>query len=49
MIHRRGIVGPSGFNPPLLKQRQLLPEEQVLGCQRAARPDASGEKAAEIE
>jgi hypothetical protein len=45
----RGIGGPSWFNLPLLKQRQLLPEEQILGCKDAARPDPDREKAAEIE
>ena len=45
----RGIVGPPWFDLPLLKQRQLLPEEEILGCKRTARPDSDSEKATEIE
>jgi len=30
------IVGPPRFNLPLLKERQLLPQEEVFGGQRAA-------------
>jgi hypothetical protein len=44
-----GIVDPSRFHLPLLKQRQLLPEEQILGRKRAPGPDAADEKATAIE
>jgi hypothetical protein len=29
-----GVSGPSWFDFPFLKQRQLLPEEEILGCKR---------------
>jgi hypothetical protein len=32
----RGIVGSSWFNFLLLKQRHLLPQKEILGCQGAA-------------
>lgn len=45
----RGIIGPSWFNLPFLKQRQLLPEEQIPGCQSAARPEPESDKTTQIE
>ena len=45
----RGIIGPSRFNLAFLKQRQLLPEEQILNGKprrertpEATRPPKSG-------
>ena len=37
----RRIISPAGFDPALLVKRQLLPEEQILGCQ--LRPRSDGE------
>jgi hypothetical protein len=44
-----GIVCSSWFNLPLLKQRQLLPEEQILGCKRTPGPSSDREKTTDIE
>lgn len=35
----RSIIGLSWFDLPFLKQRQLLPQEQIFGGKRAARPE----------
>jgi hypothetical protein len=45
----RGIGGASRLNLSLLKECQLLAQEQILGCERAARPQADGDKMSEIE
>ena len=45
----RGIIGPSGFYLPFLKQGQLLPEEEILGYKRAARPEPGRDKTTEIQ
>ena len=45
----RGIISPFWFNLPFLKQRQLLPEEQILSGKRAPRADPRNDKTAEIE
>jgi hypothetical protein len=39
----------SSFNLSLLKEGQLFAEEPILGCKCAARLDADGGKASEIE
>jgi hypothetical protein len=43
----RGIVGSSWFHLPFLKQRQLLPQEQILSSQRPMGPDCNSEQPAE--
>ena len=43
-----GILGPVWFHLVLLKQRERLGQEEVLGCQCAARPGSEHEKTDEI-
>ena len=45
----RGIVGPPRLDVSLPKQRQLLPQEQILRCECATAPKADADKANEIE
>ena len=45
----RGIAGRSWLDLPLLKQCQLLTEEQVLSRQSAARPHAKSDETTQIE
>ena len=40
----RGIAGPARLSLSLLKQCQLLPEEQILRCERAPSPATDGDK-----
>ena len=44
----RGIIGPVWLPLPLLEQRELLSQEEVLGCQRTARPRNEYEEMGEI-
>ena len=45
----RGIAGPARLSLSLLKQCQLLPEEQILRCERAPSPATDGDKPNEVE
>jgi hypothetical protein len=45
----RGIAGPARLSLSLLKQCQLLPEEQILRCERAPSPATAGDKPNEVE
>lgn len=45
----RSIAGPVWPYLSLLEQCQLLPEEQILRCERASSPEAHGAKSKEIE
>ena len=45
----RGIICPSRFNLPLLKESQLLPKEQILGCKCPTRASSDNQKTSEIE
>jgi hypothetical protein len=40
----RGIVGTSGLDLALLVERELLAQEQILGCERGSGPQAETEK-----
>ena len=39
-----GIIGPVWLQLPFLEQRELLSQEEVLGCQSAARPQNENEE-----
>ncbi len=43
-----GIIGPVWPHLALLEQRELFSQEEVLGCQRAARPRSDNEEMDEI-
>ena len=43
-----GIIGPVWLQLPFLEQRELLSQEEVLGCQRTARPRNEYEEMGEI-
>jgi hypothetical protein len=44
-----GIGGPSWSHLSLLKQGQLLAEEQIFGCEHTPRPETESEKTTAIE
>ena len=43
-----GIIGPVWLHVALLEQRELFSQEEVLGCQCAARPRNKHEEMDEI-
>ena len=43
-----GIIGPVWLYLPLVEQGELFSQEEVLGCQRAARPRNEYEETDEI-